>query len=54
MTHDDLMAGYYAAREAQEQEAEAVAIGYATETAEYYRDHERLTFRKYLEGMRGR
>lgn len=48
------MAGYYSAREAQERQAEAAAIGYAKELADWYRDHPRLTFRRYLEGLRGR
>lgn len=54
MTHADLMTGYYLAREAQEKQAEAATNGHATELAEFYRDYPRLTFRRYLEGMRGR
>lgn len=54
MTHADLMAGYYAAREAQETQAEAEACGYSTELAEFYERNPRLTFRRYLEQMRGR
>ena len=46
--HDDLMAGYYAAREAQEAEAEAYSGGYATELAEFYERNPRLTFRQWL------
>lgn len=54
MTHDDLMDGYYAIREAQEREAEAVTLNYDTELAEYWERHPRITFRMYLTQMRGR
>lgn len=54
MTHDELMAGYYSAREAQERQAEAATMDYESELREWFRDNPRLTFRRYLEGMRGR
>jgi hypothetical protein len=46
--HDDMMSGYYAAREAQEREAEALTLGYDAELADYFRDHPRITFRSWL------
>jgi len=46
--HSDLMASYYAARDAQEAEAEAFSNGYATELAEFYTLNERVTFRRWL------
>lgn len=46
------MAGYYAAREAQEAQCEAEAIGYETETREFYERNPRITFRQWLEWNR--
>jgi hypothetical protein len=46
--HADLMASYYAAREAQEQEAERVTLSYDTELAEFYEANPRVTFRTWL------
>lgn len=46
--HADMMAGYYAAREAQEMEAEAYSNGYAIELAEFYERTPRITFRTWL------
>lgn len=54
MTHDELMAGYYSAREAQDRQAEAATMQYDEELREYWERVPRLTFRRYLEGMRGR
>lgn len=48
MTHAELMAEYYAAREAQEQRAQDESAGYATELAEFYEREERVTFKSYL------
>ena len=49
MTHSELMAGYYSAREAQELRAECYGYGYATETADFYATQEaRLTFKDWL------
>lgn len=42
------MAGYYAAREAQEREAEEVCIGYDTELREFYERNPRITFKMWL------
>lgn len=46
--HDQLMAGYYAIREAEEQAAEDATCGYATELAEWWAEHPRTTFKIYL------
>jgi hypothetical protein len=54
VTHDELMAGYYLAREAQDRQAEAATLQYQSELEDWYRVNPRLTFRKYLEGLRGR
>jgi hypothetical protein len=50
--HASIVEGYRAVREAQESAAETATHGYATELAEYWRDHPRMTFRDYLIGMR--
>jgi phage terminase Nu1 subunit (DNA packaging protein) len=47
--HADLMASYYAAREAQDAAAEAETYGYETELAEYWLTHRRVTFREWLQ-----
>jgi len=52
--HAAIVEGYRAWREAAELACEATAIGYATETADYWHDHERPTFRAYLLGMKDR
>lgn len=54
MTHADLMAGYYALREAQEASAEQATSGYASELSDYWHEHPRVTFRRYLVEMTGR
>jgi hypothetical protein len=46
--HDNLMAGYYAAREAWEIQAEAVTMNYDAELAEYAAANPRPTFRDFL------
>lgn len=47
--HSELVTGYRLARKAQDDRAEAYAIGYATELADFYRDVERpVTFRDWL------
>jgi hypothetical protein len=46
--HDDLMDGYYCAREAWEREAEAVTLNYETELAEYKESNPPPTFRMWL------
>lgn len=46
------MSGYYAAREAEEQEAEAASLGYATELAEWWAEHPRITFKQWLINQR--
>ncbi len=49
MTHSELMAGYYAARNAQEERAEDYSAGYATELADFYAtQEERITFKAWL------
>lgn len=48
------MDGYYAAREAQERQAEAETNGHDTELAEFYGRNPRITFRMYLIEMRER
>lgn len=49
--HQDIVEGYRTARAAQEARAEAWAVGYATELADFYRDVEPpLTFREWLIG----
>lgn len=50
--HRDVVQGYRAWRESEEQAAEEHTIGYATETEDYWRDRQRPTFRLYLEGLR--
>lgn len=45
---------YRDARDAYEQEAERVSIGYATELEEYKRDHPGPTFKGWLRGIAGR
>lgn len=54
MRHADLMSGYYLLRETEETACEAATMGYEIETAEYWRDHPRTTFRIYLIDMTGR
>lgn len=54
MSHDELMDGYYLARETQERQAEAETLGYDTELREFYSRVPRLTFKSYLIQMRGR
>ena len=50
MTHSQLMSEYYAARNSQEERAEAYSAGYATETAEFYAtQEERVTFKSWLQ-----
>lgn len=50
MTHSELMAEYYAARNAQEERAEMYSAGYATELAEFYATQEdRVTFKAWLQ-----
>jgi phage terminase Nu1 subunit (DNA packaging protein) len=46
--HADLMASYYAAREAQDAEAESATQQYDAELAEFYGAHKRVTFREWL------
>lgn len=53
-SHAELVDGYRAIAHAEELAAEAATNGYATELAEYWRDHPRTTFRDYLIGMRQR
>jgi hypothetical protein len=50
--HAGVVDGWRAWRDSAEQAAEAATSGHATELAEYWRDHERPTFRAYLMGMR--
>lgn len=50
--HRALVDGYRALRRYEEQACEEASIGYATEEAEYWREHPRTTFRDYLIGMR--
>lgn len=50
--HQQLMSGYYAAREAEEREAEAQSLGYATELSEWWQDHPRITFKEWLINQR--
>ncbi len=51
--HDELMRGYYSARQAQEQRAEEWSMGYATETALFYAEEEtRVTFKQWLISQR--
>lgn len=52
--HADLMAGYYAAREAQERQCEEETLGYETEMREWYERNPRLTFKVWLTGHRQR
>lgn len=46
--HRALMESYYAAREAQERQAELYSFGYQTELSEFYSLHRRVTFREWL------
>ena len=46
--HSDLVESYRLAREAWEAQADAAAIGYATELAEYRLAHPPPTFRQWL------
>jgi hypothetical protein len=49
--HADLVESYRLARYAQDERAEAWAIGYATELGAFYRDVERpVTFKAWLTG----
>lgn len=51
--HDRLMEEYYAARDAQEHQAEMEGYGYSEETAEFYANHPRITFKEFLIGRKG-
>jgi hypothetical protein len=46
--HASLVDGYRAWREAAHETAEAATLGYATELADYWREHPAPTFREYL------
>jgi hypothetical protein len=48
--HADLVAGYQGARAAQVQAAQAATHGYATELAEWFAEHGRITFKAWLLG----
>ena len=48
--HENLMATYYAAREAWKLQAEYVTCGYRTEMAEYRQRHPQPTFKEFLRG----
>lgn len=50
--HRALVDGYRAVRRHEEQACEEASIGYATEEADYWREHPRTTFRDYLIAMR--
>lgn len=51
--HEQLMSDYYAARAAQEERAEAYALGYATEAENFFADIEpKITFKGWLQGHR--
>ncbi len=47
--HCNMMSEYYAIRENQEQRAEQYGAGYATETAEFYQQEPRVTFKDFLQ-----
>ena len=51
--HRSFVTEYQAAREADEQRAEAATYGYATEYQEYVRDHPLVTFKTWLVQMQG-
>lgn len=53
MTHAQMMAEYYAARESQERACEEYSLGYETEAAEFWAFNERLTFKSFLIGRKG-
>lgn len=46
--HRRFVLDYIAERDAQLVQAEAVALGHAAETAEYFAERSRLTFRRWL------
>ena len=50
-SHRDVVEGYRAWRESEEEAAEKATQGYATELADYWRDRQRPTFRAYLLGI---
>lgn len=50
--HQQVMADYYAAREAYELERERKTRGYAAELKEYAQAHPPYTFRRHLEGLK--
>lgn len=52
--HRDVVESYRLARQVWEEEEERVAIGYATERAEFRRDSPPPTFRQWLEQYRER
>lgn len=51
--HRAFVTEYRAAREADEQRAEAESYGYVTEYQEYVRDHPLITFHAWLVQMKG-
>lgn len=51
--HRKLVLEYRDARDAYDLEAERVSLGYATELADYHRDHPGPTFKAWLEGTAG-
>jgi hypothetical protein len=52
MANTALLSEYHAAREAYDDEAERVTIGYATETAEYKAEHAAPTLKAFLVGLK--
>jgi hypothetical protein len=52
MANQAVLDEYYAAREAYDNRLESVAVGYATETAEYEAEHQRPTLRAFLVGLK--
>lgn len=47
--HCNMMAEYYAARNAQEEHAEDVSHGYKTEREEFYNQEPRVNFKDFLQ-----
>lgn len=52
--HDQLMAEYYAAREAYEQAKELACNGFKTEGDQYEQDHPRPTLKQFMTGGKQR
>ena len=50
--HRQLVEDYYAARDAQQDQAEAEGVGYVQETQDFYDQHPKLTFKFWLYGQR--